>query len=308
MKLIKQSYEIIPQAPGLEGIYKQIEKAGRTCYKSEDKITEDSAKKFVERMINSKHTAMLEHGTVYLFAVYNHESPGSPIYKYRYNKYSKWNWSDNGEYVTTNYRVLVENGWLDDLKYVCEPTEYHEKRVTVKFTTNQGILREFTRHRSFSFAVESTRYCNYNKDKFDYTITFIIPNWCNYVEEGYAYYHDGTCIRTGLKDRFSFAFKSWTKPSKDEDENLWRRDLEFLKMISYNERSYFSLLQQGLKPEEARGILPLDTKCDMIMTGFVSDWKYFFDLRALGTTGKPHPQAKELAEPLMEEFKTLNYI
>lgn len=308
MKLIKQSYEIIPQASGLEGIYKQIEKAGRTCYKSEDKITEDSAKKFVERMINSKHTAMLEHGTVYLEIA--EERCDNLVEIFTNNKYSKVNYHEElGFYfITTNFRVLIENSLLYSLKYLCEPTEHHEKRITVKFTTNQGILREFTRHRTFSFAVESTRYCNYNKDKFDYTITFIIPNWCNYVEEGYAYYHDGTCIRTGLKDRFSFAFKSWTKPSKDEDENLWIRDLEFLKIISYNERSYFSLLQQGLKPEEARGILPLDTKCDMVMTGFVSDWKHFFDLRAIGTTGKPHPQAKELAEPLMEEFKILNYI
>ena len=66
MKLIKQSCEIIPQTPGIDGIYKQIEKAGRTCYKSEDKITEDSAKKFVDMLATNKHGAMLEHGTVYL--------------------------------------------------------------------------------------------------------------------------------------------------------------------------------------------------------------------------------------------------
>lgn len=66
MKTTKQSFKIIPQDKGLEGIYKQIELAGRTCYKSEDKITETSAKEFVDRMIKSGHGAMLEHGTVYL--------------------------------------------------------------------------------------------------------------------------------------------------------------------------------------------------------------------------------------------------
>lgn len=172
MKLIKQSFEILDQQCGLEGIYKHIELAGRTCYKSEDKITEDSAKEFVDRMIKSGHGAMLEHGTVYLeFNVKDLYIVGEDEYlnqqkklnnlinKYSTNKYSivKVNQYYNTVFITTNYRVLVENNWLDDLQYICEPTEYHEKRITVKFITDQGILREFTRHRIFSFAVESTR-------------------------------------------------------------------------------------------------------------------------------------------------------
>ena len=89
---------------------------------------------------------------------------------------------------------------------------------------------------------------------------------------------------------------------------MWNSSDWYLHQLRCAETTYFQLLKQGLKPEEARGVLPLDTKCDMIMTGFVSDWKHFFDLRAIGTTGKPHPQAKELAEPLMEEFRTIGYI
>ena len=137
MKLIKSSFEIIEQYPGIEGIYKQIELAGRTCYKSLDKITKDSAKDFVDRMIKSGHGAMLEHGTVYL------ETPPS-ITHYNNNKYSivTTECSDLdgiNRYVTTNLRVLVENGWLEDLKYLCEPTKYHEKRVTVKFICDRGV-------------------------------------------------------------------------------------------------------------------------------------------------------------------------
>lgn len=170
MKLIKPSFEILEQEPGLQGIYKQIELAGRTCYKSLDKITEDSAKSFVDRMIASKHYAMLEHGTVYLKVPANYidisEKYDIPIMtdkvlKYQYNPYSRVALSEDGTdfnaYITTNMRVLQENGWLDDLKYLCEPTKSHEKRVTVRFTTDRGVSHEFVRHRVFSFAQESTR-------------------------------------------------------------------------------------------------------------------------------------------------------
>lgn len=149
MRLIKPSFEIWDQQGGLEGIYKQIERAGRVCYKSEDKITETSAKEFVERMIKSGHGAMLEHGTVYLKAkttIYGgmgSETIECPLYKYSENPYSVVE-KDNEcfpdyLYVTTNFRVLVENDWLEDLKYVCKPTEYHAKRITVKFICDRGV-------------------------------------------------------------------------------------------------------------------------------------------------------------------------
>ena len=142
MKLIKPSFEIIKQQPELEGLYKQVELAGRTCYKSEDKITEDSAKEFVDRMIKSGHGAMLEHGTVYLAL----DMTSRELYfKYCTNKYSKTNsigqasnYSWKG-FVTTNLRVIVENDWLSDLAYLCEPTEYHERRITVKFICDRGV-------------------------------------------------------------------------------------------------------------------------------------------------------------------------
>ena len=165
MRLIKPSFEILEQEPGIQGIYKQIERAGRTCYKSEDRITEDSAEKFVNMIKDRQHTAMLEHGTVYLKDVYDVSAIGSWRrsigYKYTSNKYSKVTVDESADfrniYITTNYRVLYENNWLDDLKYLCEPTEYHQKRVTVKFICDRGVSHEFVRHRVFSFAQESTR-------------------------------------------------------------------------------------------------------------------------------------------------------
>lgn len=282
MKLIKPSYKILEQEPGIDGIYKIIEQAGRTCYKSEDKITKDSAKEFVDKMIKSGHGAMLEHGTVYLkFEYIAHSFTKGYLggLKYNNNPYSKVvipEKKDITQYVTTNLRVLVENDWLNDLQYICEPTEYHEKRVTVKFTTDQGVLREFTRHRTMSFAVESTRYCNYSKNKFNNELTFIQPCWYSPIQ-----------------------FDN-VRPAEEDDYNM--AIYYFQRSLAEAEERYLELIKRGWKAQEARNVLPLATKCDIIMTGFVSDWKNFFDLRALGTTGLPHPQAKELAYPLYEEF------
>lgn len=284
MKLINSSFEIYEQGPGLEGIYRQIEIAGRTCYKSEDKITGDSAKGFVERMVKSGHKAMLEHGTVYLM-IPNKEAWDAlgdnwVLDNYRASPYSVINCDTQSYYITTNYRVLVENGWLDDLKYLCEPTEHHERRVTVKFICDRGVSHEFVRHRVFSFAQESTRYCNYSKDKFGNELTFIIPSWLDKYSRDKL---DSTGHREdGTSDMFT---------SDDFDEEL--KDVE---------ARYFSMLMAGCKPQEARQILPNALKTELVMTGFVSDWQHFFDLRARGITGAPHPDAKALAEPLMREF------
>ena len=141
MRLCKPSFEIWEQPAGLEGVYKQIEKVGRVCYKSEDKITEDSAKPFVDRMIKSGHGAMLEHGTVYLKITYKYTNFTTLCMFYGKNKYSVLNHSEDNKiyYITTNYRVLVENNHLSDLKYLCEPSEFHEKRTTVHFVCDRGI-------------------------------------------------------------------------------------------------------------------------------------------------------------------------
>ena len=285
MKLIKQSFEILDQQCGLEGIYKQIEKAGRTCYKSEDKITEDSAKEFVDRMVKSGHGAMLEHGTVYLKITYKDIDFTTLCIFYGKNKYSVLNHSEDNKiyYITTNYRVLVENNHLNDLKYLCEPTEYHERRITVKFITDQGILREFTRHRVFSFAVESTRYCNYSRSRFSNEVTFIQPNWIS--DKDVENYH------------MDFGYFT------DQNTNNITAVNRFISALKNAEYFYMELIKLGWKPQQARNILPLATKCDMIMTGFVSDWKHFFRVRSrIAETGKPHPQAQELADPLMDEF------
>lgn len=296
MKLIKPSFEIWEQSVGLEGAYKQIEKVGRVCYKSEDKITEDSAKPFVDRMIKSGHGAMLEHGTVYLqYEVV--KGAINPLTKYYLNKYSKVKAKEGaiGEtmrlFVTTNLRVLVENGWLDDLQYICEPTEYHERRVTVHFVCDRGVSHEFVRHRVMSFAQESTRYCNYSKDKFGNELTFIIPSWCSNRDEAHI-----------VPDKYDV---DWNDELIEDFGNEQGRLYIGLALA---ENAYLDLLKIGWTPQQARAVLPNSLKTELVVTGFTSDWNYFFDLRARGTTGAPHPQAKELAEPLMKEFIARKYI
>lgn len=293
MKLIKPSFEIIEQQPGLEGIYKQIEQAGRTCYKSEDKITEDSAKGFVDRMIKSGHGAMLEHGTVYLqIKSCDAENYHLFYHKYSSNPYSYVNvgrgciW--NTLFITTNYRVLVENDWLDDLKYLCEPIESHAKKVTVRFICDRGVSHEFVRHRVFSFAQESTRYCNYSKDKFNNEVAFILPCWVTDI-------HSENSYDMELLNNYPLA----------ETENMSPESIEFIRSLVYSESSYFTLLEAGWKPQQARTVLPNALKTELVMTGFASDWKHFFELR---DDNSAHPQAQELAHPLHEEFVKRGYI
>ena len=284
MKLIKPKAELLIQRPGLEGVYKQIELAGRTCYKSEDKIMENSAKPFVDRLIKSKHLAMLEHGTVYL----KMPSRGSAVrtadhnyLNYIDNKYSKTSETTDPDgfaycYVTTNLRVLVENNWIDDLKYICEPTKYHEKRYTFRLITSIGVTRELNRHRVNSIAEESTRYCNYSKDKFGNELTFIIPTWCKTL-----------------------------KPGKVEcsPEGITPNEYNFLRNLFQVEDTYLTLVESGLQAQQAREVLPLCLKSEIIHTAFESDWTHFFDLRLRGTTGAPHPNMKQLAELMYAELR-----
>lgn len=298
MKNNLPQFEIWNQEPGMDGIYRQVERAGRVCYKSEDHCTAESARPFVERMIKSQHTAMLEHATVYLLyrdgetasAEQGGDAAGETWQRYERNKFSKVTTVDGCHYVTTNLRVLAENQWLADLDHLTEPLAYHERRVTVHFTTQIATTREFNRHRANSMAEQSTRYCNYSKDKFGNEISINIPEWVRALS-----------VEEPAQIDFLELAKKVTEGQADDYENWLFANLAA-------ERAYMNLIALGRKPQEARAILPLDTNTELIHTAFVSDWKHFFDLRAQGTTGAPHPDAKVLALPLYDEFCRLGLI
>lgn len=277
MNLIKQNYKILEQSDGLMGIYNHIELCGRTCYKSEDKIGTLNSGEFTQRMINSGHGAMLEHGTIYLY--FNSRDLGEAFsnnlyIKYKENKYSfvktrrvKNNVNNTyiiHYYITTNYRVIVENKWYWDLELLSDITEHHERRITVRFTIDRGITHEAVRHRVFSFAQESTRYCDYIKDRFQGTITFIKPVWLT-----------------------------------EEEKQEFEEDLKIIESI------YFKWRNKGWSPQKARGFLPHFVKSDLIMTGTISDWIHFFELR---TDKAAHPQMVEIVTLLKEDFIRKGYL
>ena len=344
MKIISSSVKILDNDWSIKGIFRAIELAGRTCYKSvgtryfrlpegpenslesnlikqaqndprvvckkgadfdpayylsipnkfisdylnieqfDEETFEDSpyyenltAEDFVNTLIKSGHGAMLEHGTVYL------DCPENIFQKYNSNKFSRGVIINTGKtkgkgiyeypiykyYVTTNLRVLVENNWLDDLRYVCEPNEFHTKRVTAKFICDRGISHEIVRHRVMSFAQESTRYCNYSKDKFDQELTFIKPAW---------EFPSSSIVNT--RERFEA-------------------------MLEEAEANYMELITLGFKPQEARAILPNALKTEIVVTGFIDDWKHFFKLRC---DNAAHPDIRKLALNLQKQFIDRNLI
>lgn len=173
MRIVKASAEILRATPDLE---QMIELAGRTCYKSEDKITENSASEFISRIKNFKHESVLEHGA-----------------------------------------------------------------ITVRFTVDRGISHELVRHRIASFSQESTRYCNYSKNKFDNEITVIDPRHAFPMTEMRYSYWKAACERA--------------------------------------EEAYFGMLDLGATPQEARDVLPNSLATEVVMTANPREWRHVFRVR-----------------------------
>lgn len=298
MEFLIAGYEIIEQEPGIEGMYKAAELPGRICYGSQDKMAPGTAEKFCNGLMKSNHGAPLEHGTVYLRA--ENEYYGNPLDKYRDNPYSKLKSINGTKYVTTNLRVLFEHNWLGDLeKYWCEPTEYHERRYQVRFQVDRFTGEEFLRHRVASFNRESTRYVLFTKEKYgNGSIKYIVPVWLLDKMDDINYYSEKS-----MREFCQEVIDIEDGAECMSDVFIW----EFA--LKAAEWSYCKLCNvYGWKAEQARTVLPCAINSPLIKTAFVSDWCHFFNLRANGTTGKPHPQAFELAQPLMEEFISRGYI
>lgn len=290
MKLINQSYEICKtHGYTLQDIYKDIERAARVSYKSEDKITEDSAEKMVKRLINMKHYSPLEFGTVYL-KFPNTSLKDLDVEKYENNPFSAVTITkDSTRYVTTNYRVIIENRWEDDLEFLCEPTKHHQRRTTVKFITNRAMTHELVRHRSMSFMQEGQRYCNYAKDKFGNQLTYIIPVQCT----------EDIPNNTELKDNIDINNFVWAKNDNGKTLKVNKLTQGMLYLFYDTEVHYIGLINLGWKPQEVRAILPNATKTELYMCGFEKDWAHFFELRDKTYVD---PQMYNLAHGLHSNF------
>lgn len=267
MKLIKPSFEILEQGPELIDIYLQIEKCARIAYKSEDKITEKSYEKFFDMLYNRGHWACFEQGTVYMIIP---DNKAIIIDFYMNNPYSRVYHVGEAYYVTTNLRVILENKRDQDLyDFRTEPGDFHARRVCVKCVVDRGVSHEAVRHRTMSFIQESTRYCNYSKDKFNGEVTFIQPCWL-----------------------------------PDGDNSAPAEEM-FLESLYTAEKNYLLLLKEGWTPQQARSVLPNALKTEICITGFIDDWEHFFELRCAKDA---HPQMREIAIPIRDEFIKRNYI
>ena len=306
MKFIKPNVEIWEQVfkedALIPALWAHVARCTRVCYQSEDrKNPSEGDEAFVKRVIlrhkpwsnEANHLAMLEHGTVYLKVGHDSAVERSMYTNYLYNKYSviHHRQEDNCFYITTNLRVLVENNWLDDLKYICVPTEYHAKRITVCFTTNIGVTREFNRHRVNSPSEESTRYCNYSK-KNNGQLKIGLPAWL--LDSEALKYID--CLSDESVRDYIERLMDFVNENEVLDE--WC-DIDFyLFSLTVSQWCYNMLIKKGWTAQQAREVLPLATKSQLIHTAFFDDWLHFIKLRADGVSGAPHPNARILAEPL----------
>ena len=296
MRMIDPAVSVITE----KDPFKKIERVGRTCYKSEDKITEDSARKFYRGLVNRKHVAMVEHAT-FLFKL---DDSQYWTVKEAGSKYLNCTEEENRNLVSGNLRALNEAGivclckalydldpelvYNEDMKKLLEEESYEAQGkvsvidfsdlknptenefmnhfyMTFHYVTDRGVTHEMVRHRPASYAQESTRYCNYSKEQFGSELTFVKPTGWDYFPESY-------------KHVFCRAFEK-------------------------SEEMYFVLINNGFTPQQARAVLPNALKTEIIMTACAGELEHFFDLRSRGVTGAPHPDIKTVADKALTMYE-----
>lgn len=284
MHFIEPSVEYWPQENSIKGIWKQVARAVQVPYQGQRK-EEESNEDYVKRVIlkpalikgdlkeletctfdiDKLHGGVLEFGVVYLktFDAYCGEL-------FKKDKHSIVNEDPfNRYYITTNLRCLIENHVINCLQYLCEPEYYHHKHYTFNVITDVGVTREFNRHRaSMSIVEQSSRYCNYTKERFNNEITFITPAWAN----------------RGI-DKATIA------------------DTILLQALQEAESAYFALIEEGWKPEQARQVLPLSTKTQAVYCASYEAWQHFLSLRSYNVSGRSHPNMKIVADEINRYFK-----
>lgn len=208
MKIIKPLIEV-EDYDGIK-IMKNIERACRTCYRSEGMITDDSYKRLLTNCLNRGHESVLEH-----------------------------------------------------------------EKITVRMTCDIGVYKDLTRHRFGSFSIESSRYCAYNKDKFDNEIKFIKP----------VFYKESWTDRN---------YEGSGMDIDEEKSKIWYDTMENI------EDSYMDMAKLGCTPDEMRMILPHSTAAEVTMTANIREWRHILNLR---TKKMAHPSVRQILIPLLLKFK-----
>jgi thymidylate synthase (FAD) len=283
MKLKDQSSNIWGQTPSdSKDAILWIERAGRTCYRSEDKIVEGSGRKFVENIWKRTHYSVLEHSNIVIRTKEKSKFPDMTLIKMKGvfdSSYFNFCTYQDRVYVGGNWRTWIEffarhNVTLSiaDMPNIIRNTNEYElvqfndipnqlKAITVEFFTDRATTHEIVRHRPVSYSQESQRYVRYGD------ITYIKPWWYKYT------------FRANQED--------------------------FMSAMCDSEDHYKYLIDHGQKPEEARAVLPNATATKIIMTTIIPEWKHVFKLR---TSKAAYPQIRKLMIPVVEEFITNDWI
>lgn len=305
MKFINPSVEIWEQDitnPDtlIEAMWAHVARCVRVCYQVDKPKNNETEEEYVRRVIFrnpderlANHYSVLEHGAVYLKVPTNLDPKldRNIIGTLWENKYTKRKLVDEGKksfwYFSTNLRVIIENKIPSAFEFMIPfDSRYHYRRVTASFITNIGVTREANRHRADSPSEESTRCCNYSQGRFGNNIAYSVPAELNKEDlEDYA-------VMTPVIN-------------PDECSNAI---LVFVSALHYAELCYLQLLKLGWSTDQARRVLNLNTKSQLIHTAFVDDWKDFLKLRADAISGSVHPDMLEVAKPLKEEFINRKYI
>lgn len=261
-----------------------IERAGRTCYRSEDKIVEGSGKTFVENIWKRKHYSVIEHSNLVLRSREKFNFPLLALQRIKSIFESKFLYfciKENRVYVGGNWRAWIdfynrikddfdEDITLDNITTIFVNNEFETvienipnelKIISAEFITDRAVMAEITRHRIASLSVESQRYCRYDN------IDFIYPHWYDNVS-------------SDMQDSFEF-------------------------MCLDIEEEYSYMLKNGLKAEEARAILPNCTATKIVMSASIPEWKHVFNLRL---SKAAYPQIRKLLQPVRDEFVQKGWI
>ena len=313
IKVVNPSVEFWKQdGYALDDIWKHIARCARVCYQSVPKNNDETDYGFLVRTLfrgndvgnqpyNTKdiikcHLSVCEHGTVHLKYPLFMPRAAAQVTRFIHNQYSRTREHEGYIYVTTNMRVLIEHNWMDELEFIDNTPNcpYYMPRHTICFITDIGASRELNRHRVNSIVEESTRYCAYDKGKFGNGITVAKLPWVPDVDptdEGHDYnegfFNDNEVFNNNIiEEQYT---DNWTAVD-------W-----FFYGLQICDLVYRKTRELGWTAQQAREILPLNTKTQVVHTAFVDDWEHWIALRSNQVSGKVHPMMGELAKQLIQQ-------
>lgn len=319
MRIVKPSVKLIEQ----QNVYEHIAYCAKVCYATE-KITDDVL--FVKKLINSGHKSMLRHASIY-FIITPYSVPEKSVEdirfvnRYKDNVYSYVKEELQGSfvtyYITTNMQVIHDNDWYEDLlraenfepnnvnsTYNIFETGFNNMRYSFEVITQISTSRELNRVSPNNIAEQSTRYCNFSKDKFDNQITICQPHWFDIkgVDEYYVSINSVDEVLINAPDDIILPIKECDITINRYDLNKVERYLKRNKILSNEYIEDTSDNNVPMLAQDARGSLPLDLSTKCIYTYTIDEWRHIIDLRYYGTTGTPHPNAKIIAGMIRDQL------